>query len=89
MRRPNKFAPKMSSPCAACSPSARRKPSIPICATGEVELKSRGLRLLNASQVPPFVIDDETDANENTRLKYRYLDLRRPQSLGHCYCATA
>ena len=39
------------------------------------------LRLLNASQVPPFVIDDETDANENTRLKYRYLDLRRPQSL--------
>ncbi|MGZ8478085.1 MAG: amino acid--tRNA ligase-related protein, partial [Candidatus Binatia bacterium] len=49
--------------------------------TGEVELKSRGLRLLNASQVPPFIIDDETDANENTRLKYRYLDLRRPQSL--------
>ena len=46
-----------------------------------MELKSRGLRLLNASQVPPFVIDDETDANENTRLKYRYLDLRRPQSL--------
>jgi aspartyl-tRNA synthetase len=39
------------------------------------------LRLLNASQVPPFIIDDETDANENTRLKYRYLDLRRPQSL--------
>jgi aspartyl-tRNA synthetase len=49
--------------------------------TGEVELKSRGLRLLNASQVPPFIIGDETDANENTRLKYRYLDLRRPQSL--------
>ena len=43
--------------------------------------QGRGLRLLNASQVPPFVIDDETDANENTRLKYRYLDLRRPQSL--------
>jgi aspartyl-tRNA synthetase len=39
------------------------------------------LRLLNASQVPPFVIEDETEANENTRLKYRYLDLRRPQSL--------
>jgi aspartyl-tRNA synthetase len=53
----------------------------PNLATGEVELMCQELRLLNASQVPPFVIDDETDANENTRLKYRYLDLRRPQSL--------
>ena len=52
-------------------------------ATGAVELKSRDLRLLNASAVPPFIIEDETDANENTRLKYRYLDLRRPQSLAH------
>ena len=51
--------------------------------TGEVEISVRELRLLNASQVPPFLIEDETDANENTRLKYRYLDLRRPQSLGH------
>jgi len=50
--------------------------------TGEVEISVRELRLLNASQVPPFLIEDETDANENTRLKYRYLDLRRPQSLG-------
>ena len=50
-------------------------------ATGEVELVCHELRLLNASAVPPFIIDDETDANENTRLKYRYLDLRRPQSL--------
>ncbi|HEX6769191.1 MAG TPA: aspartate--tRNA ligase [Candidatus Binatia bacterium] len=62
---------------------ARRSPETinPDLPTGEVELKSRGLRLLNASQVPPFIIDDETDANENTRLKYRYLDLRRPHSL--------
>jgi aspartyl-tRNA synthetase len=50
-------------------------------ATGEVELVCSELRLLNASQVPPFPIEDETDANENTRLKYRYLDLRRPQAL--------
>jgi len=50
-------------------------------ATGEVELVCQELRLLNASAVPPFIIEDETDANENTRLKYRYLDLRRPQSL--------
>jgi aspartyl-tRNA synthetase len=53
----------------------------PDLATGEVELMGKELRLLNAAQVPPFVIDDETEANENTRLKYRYLDLRRPQSL--------
>ncbi|HSC41852.1 MAG TPA: aspartate--tRNA ligase [Candidatus Binatia bacterium] len=50
-------------------------------ATGEVELVCSELRLLNASAVPPFPIDDETDATENTRLKYRYLDLRRPHSL--------
>ncbi|MGH7797705.1 MAG: aspartate--tRNA ligase [Candidatus Binatia bacterium] len=55
----------------------------PELATGEVELVCQELRLLNASAVPPFPIEDETDANENTRLKYRYLDLRRPQSLSH------
>ena len=64
---------------------SRRSPETinPELGTGEVELVGKELRLLNASAVPPFVIDDETDANENTRLKYRYLDLRRPQSLGH------
>ena len=62
---------------------AKRSPETinPDLATGEVELVCRELRLLNASAVPPFIIEDETDANENTRLKYRYLDLRRPQSL--------
>jgi aspartyl-tRNA synthetase len=55
----------------------------PTLATGAVELMVKELRLLNASQVPPFTIDDETEANENTRLKYRYLDLRRPHSLGY------
>jgi aspartyl-tRNA synthetase len=53
----------------------------PELGTGEVELVCKQLRLLNASAPPPFAIEDETDANENTRLKYRYLDLRRPQSL--------
>ena len=53
----------------------------PDLATGEVELTGKELRLLNAAQVPPFTVEDETEANENTRLKYRYLDLRRPQSL--------
>ena len=62
---------------------AKRSPETinPDLATGEVELVCQDLRLLNASAVPPFLIEDETDANENTRLKYRYLDLRRPQSL--------
>jgi aspartyl-tRNA synthetase len=62
---------------------SRRSPETinPDLATGEVELMGKELRLLNASQVPPFIIEDETEANENTRLKYRYLDLRRPQSL--------
>jgi aspartyl-tRNA synthetase len=55
----------------------------PELGTGEVELVCRELRLLNASAVPPFPIEDEIDANENTRLKYRYLDLRRPRSLAH------
>jgi aspartyl-tRNA synthetase len=64
---------------------SRRPPETlnPDLATGEVELAGRELRLLNASQPPPFLIDDETDANENTRLKYRYLDLRRPRSLAY------
>jgi aspartyl-tRNA synthetase len=62
---------------------SRRSPETlnPDLATGEVELMGKELRLLNNSLVPPFVIEDETEANENTRLKYRYLDLRRPQSL--------
>jgi aspartyl-tRNA synthetase len=55
----------------------------PDLATGEVELVCHDLRLLNASAVPPFTIEDQTEASENTRLKYRYLDLRRPQSLSH------
>jgi aspartyl-tRNA synthetase len=62
---------------------AKRSPETinPDLGTGEVELVCKELRLLNASAVPPFPVEDETDANENTRLKYRYLDLRRPRSL--------
>src|SRR5215467_14153830 len=46
----------------------RRPPETvnPELATGEVELIAQELKLLNASQVPPFTIDDETEANENT-----------------------
>ncbi len=62
---------------------ARRPPETvnPDLATGAVELLVHEARLLNASEVPPFPLEDESEVTENTRLKYRYLDLRRPRSL--------
>lgn len=45
--------------------------------TGEVEIAVDNLTVLNASEVPPFLIEDETDGGEDLRMKYRYLDLRR------------
>jgi aspartyl-tRNA synthetase len=46
--------------------------------TGEVEVLAGEVKLLNSSAVPPFVIEDQTTASEDLRLKFRYLDLRRP-----------
>jgi aspartyl-tRNA synthetase len=45
--------------------------------TGDVEVKATALLLLNEAKTPPFPIEDETRTNEDTRLQYRYLDLRR------------
>lgn len=45
--------------------------------TGEVEIEASTLKVVNASIVPPFTIEDETDGGEELRMKYRYLDLRR------------
>jgi aspartyl-tRNA synthetase len=47
-------------------------------ATGEVEVVVTSIELLSRAETPPFPIDDEVDAAEELRLKYRYLDLRRP-----------
>lgn len=46
-------------------------------ATGEIEIKVSALEILNASKLPPFTIEDETDGGDDLRMKFRYLDLRR------------
>ncbi|MEG0077932.1 MAG: aspartate--tRNA ligase [Erysipelotrichaceae bacterium] len=46
--------------------------------TGEIEVKVEQVKIINKANTTPLIIADETDALEDTRLKYRYLDLRRP-----------
>jgi aspartyl-tRNA synthetase len=47
--------------------------------TGDVEILVTKLDVLNSSKVPPFTIEDDTDGGDDLRMKYRYLDIRRPQ----------
>ncbi|MBI4140334.1 aspartate--tRNA ligase, partial [Candidatus Woesearchaeota archaeon] len=51
--------------------------------TGEIEVLTDNINILNESDVPPLEIEDEKDAAEEMRLKYRYLDLRRPKMQQH------
>jgi len=59
---------------------AKRSPETvnPTLGTGEVELVAEKLWLLNESRTPPFPMEENVDVKEDARLKYRYLDLRRP-----------
>jgi aspartyl-tRNA synthetase len=55
----------------------KRQKANPDLTSGEVEIIAGELRILNTAKTPPFVVEDETTASEETRLHYRYLDLRR------------
>jgi aspartyl-tRNA synthetase len=46
--------------------------------TGKIEIQAETVTVLNEAKTPPFMITDKTDASEDVRLKYRYLDFRRP-----------
>ena len=57
----------------------KRQKANPELGTGEIEIVASELHILNTSKTPPFQVEDTTTASEETRLRYRYLDLRRPR----------
>ena len=57
----------------------QRQKANPDLLTGEIEVVSNKLHILNNAKTPPFPIEDEINAAEETRLRFRYLDLRRPK----------
>jgi aspartyl-tRNA synthetase len=62
--------------------TVRRRPpgsENPRLATGEIEVPAFELEVISVAKTPPFVIEDDVDADEALRLKYRYLDIRRPK----------
>ena len=62
---------------AAAGKVRERSNKNPNRATGDVEIEVIALDVLNASKVPPFTIEDDSDGGDELRMKYRYLDLRR------------
>ncbi|MDY3090732.1 MAG: aspartate--tRNA ligase [Porphyromonas sp.] len=56
------------------SERSNKNPNIP---TGDIEIEVKTLTILNASETPPFTIEDDTDGGDDLRMKFRYLDLRR------------
>ena len=57
---------------------AERENKNPNLPTGEIEIIAEDLKVLNKSDVPPFTIEENTDGGDDIRMKFRYLDLRRP-----------
>ena len=57
-------------------PPESENPNLP---TGAIEVMAQGAEVLNSSPTPPFLISEESEVDESLRLKYRYLDLRRPR----------
>jgi aspartyl-tRNA synthetase len=55
--------------------AGQENPDMP---TGDIEVKVKELKVFNETNIPPFQVDGKIDASENLRLKYRYLELRRP-----------
>ena len=70
--------------CIAVKGRVRRRPEgmeNPKLITGYIEVAAHELRILNSSKTPPFPLDEEERVSEGLRLKYRYIDLRRPWML--------